>query len=139
MFAGPSDAEPKALVEQLISDSGSVPTYVGPIRYARNLEVSAGHYMQPICPNSRCMLCVASHKPPSSDMYSRVAVACFKGGLTDAQCRSMLSWLKFLKGHLCVLALQALAEMWIHLAVAPAGFTQENYGPLFTFQLQQKQ
>lgn len=40
MFAGPADAAPKALVEELIQDTGFVPTYLGPIRYARNLEVS---------------------------------------------------------------------------------------------------
>lgn len=39
MFAGPADAAPKALVEELISDTCFAPTYLGPIRYARNLEV----------------------------------------------------------------------------------------------------
>lgn len=39
MYAGPSDVEPKALVDELIRDTGFVPTYLGPIRYARNLEV----------------------------------------------------------------------------------------------------
>jgi hypothetical protein len=39
LFAGPPAAEPRAVVEELVADSGFVPTYVGPIRYARNLEV----------------------------------------------------------------------------------------------------
>lgn len=70
MYAGPSDAEPKALVDELIRDTGFEPTYLGPIRYARNLE--------------------------------------------------------------------AIAELWIHLGVPPAGFTKEHYGRLFSFQLQQQ-
>lgn len=43
LFAGPPAAEPRAAVEQLIADSGFVPTYVGPIQYARNLEVRTAH------------------------------------------------------------------------------------------------
>lgn len=39
LFAGPSEAEPKALMEAVISDAGFTPVFVGPIRYARNLEV----------------------------------------------------------------------------------------------------
>jgi predicted dinucleotide-binding enzyme len=39
MFAGPADAQPRRTVEGLISDIGFQPVYLGPIRYARNLEV----------------------------------------------------------------------------------------------------
>lgn len=39
----------------------------------------------------------------------------------------------------CVqMLLQAIAELWIHLGVPPAGFTKEHYGRLFSFQLQQQ-
>jgi hypothetical protein len=33
---------------------------------------------------------------------------------------------------------QALAKLWIHLGVPPAGFTQQTYGNLFSFQLQRQ-
>lgn len=33
---------------------------------------------------------------------------------------------------------QALAELWIHLGVPPAGLTRQTYGNLFSFQLQRK-
>lgn len=39
MFAGPADEQPKAMVAALIADAGFEPVYIGPIRYARNLEV----------------------------------------------------------------------------------------------------
>jgi hypothetical protein len=44
--------------------------------------------------------------------------------------------------YVCVcvcLCLQAMAELWIHLGVPPAGFTWEHFGSLFSFQLQRKQ
>jgi hypothetical protein len=37
-----------------------------------------------------------------------------------------------------MLAAQALAELWIHLGVPPAGFTQETFGQFFSFQLARK-
>lgn len=39
LFAGPAHAQPRGVVEELIADTGFEPTYFGPIRYARNLEV----------------------------------------------------------------------------------------------------
>jgi len=63
LFAG--DKEKEETVAQLISAVGFQPRYVGPIRYARNLE--------------------------------------------------------------------SIAELWIHLAVPPAGFTKENWGRNFHF------
>jgi hypothetical protein len=38
---------------------------------------------------------------------------------------------------MCV-ALQALAELWIHLAIPSAGFSQESLGMQFAFQVVQK-
>lgn len=39
MFAGPAEATARDTVAALIDDAGFKPVYVGPIRYARNLEV----------------------------------------------------------------------------------------------------
>jgi hypothetical protein len=39
MFAGDATPEPRATAAGVIRDAGFEPTYVGPIRYARNLEV----------------------------------------------------------------------------------------------------
>ncbi|WIA20789.1 hypothetical protein OEZ85_005149 [Tetradesmus obliquus] len=70
MFAGPAGPG-REQVADVISDVGFEPVYVGPIRYARNLE--------------------------------------------------------------------ALAELWIHLAVPSAGFTQESFGMHFAFQVSRKE
>lgn len=68
LVAGDDRPEFKAIALKLVKDVGYVPRYVGPIRYARNLE--------------------------------------------------------------------AIAELWIHLAVPPAGDTKENWGRNWNFQVQ---
>ena len=41
MYAGPADPAAKAVMSSVISSVGFHPVYVGPIRYARNLEAIA--------------------------------------------------------------------------------------------------
>eukprot|EP00775_Hariotina_reticulata_P004733 gene4733-4983_t len=65
MFAGPDDPSAKEQVAAIIKEVGFEPFYVGPIRYARNLE--------------------------------------------------------------------AIGELWTHLAVPPAGFTKEDFSQYFAF------
>ena len=39
MYAGPADQQQQKVVEEVVLGVGFEPQYVGPIRYARNLEV----------------------------------------------------------------------------------------------------
>jgi hypothetical protein len=77
LFAGSPAAEPRAVVEELIVDSGFVPRYVGPIRYARNLEV---------CDCLCCMMCFQQHVAACSTggtwqaMVTCLALRCYAAG-----------------------------------------------------------
>lgn len=54
MFAGPADAQPRRTVEGLISDIGFQPVYLGPIRYARNLEAMGELWIHHSVPTAGC-------------------------------------------------------------------------------------
>jgi len=69
MYAGPSDAEPKALVDELIRDTGFEPTYLGPIRYARNLEVCSCD----LCRMNRHTACLLLLARPTCAVFCAVA------------------------------------------------------------------
>lgn len=117
-------------MEELIADTGFEPTYLGPIRYARNLEVRVllDGYREEQGPGAQQpaslplgQICMASMNLPQG-----MSIRPSQNRPCPHAC----------KCPYCVA--QALAELWIHLGVLPAGFTQQTYGNLFSFQLQRK-
>jgi hypothetical protein len=59
-------------------------------------------------------------------MFSIIRLAC---ALTTVNSTTLLPFTR----------LQALAELWIHLAIPSAGFTQESLGMNFAFQVMRKE